>query len=198
MPRTTCSSAPSRSTTANAAPAPGSSTVTTMAILCLKPRSCGPATTLRALTMRCCAHAPKRKAMPAPTTEELLARLMARDAQRTEQEALGQICWLRLSFQNPAVTVSLSNKGLKAKTSQGLQADLMMNVPADVAALPERVRPVPQVLGRCRRCASAGPWARGRRLALPPMTAQPTLSPTEDPIFSACAARSWTCCGGCP
>ncbi len=53
--------------------------------------------------------------LSAPATDELLERLLALNAQRAAQEALGHVCWLRPAFQHPAAAMALSNQELKPK-----------------------------------------------------------------------------------
>lgn len=57
--------------------------------------------------------------LSAPATDELLGRLVALNAQRAAQEALGHIHWLRPAFQNPAAAALLLNKELEAIHHKG-------------------------------------------------------------------------------
>jgi len=104
-------------------------------------------------------------------TPELLERLVALNARRAAEEQAGTVRWLRPEFQNPATPSThetLQNQELPAKQPRGLQADLVLNSPAEEpqpakprkgaaaaapvavqawpATLPEQVRAVAAVL----------------------------------------------------
>ena len=119
------------------------------------------------------------------TTDALLTRLVALNAQRTAEEQTGHIRWLRPEFQNPAAK-SLQNQELLTPTSIGLQADLALELPAETplgvaeasttsqpwpSDLPSQMRAVAQVLASANtalpqaaieaRFKGKGPWKKG-------------------------------------
>ena len=75
----------------------------------------------------------KRSEVPAEPVD-LLARLVALNAQRAAEEKTGRIRWLRPEFQypqhpaQPAAGQSLSNQELRTRVNTGLQADLALNL----------------------------------------------------------------------
>ena len=119
------------------------------------------------------------------SSDDLLTRLVALNAQRAAEEKTGHIRWLRPEFQNPqaaAADQSLLNQELPAHVSPGLQADLALNVPPPAAkaapnlptwpsTLPEQVRAVAQVLSTATAVLplaaleasfkGKGPWKKG-------------------------------------
>ena len=91
---------------------------------------------------------------------DLLARLVALNAQRAAEEKTGHSRWLRLEFQYPSAPAagqSLSIQKLLAQVKLRLQVDLALNVPLPAVqgassipawpnTLPHQVRAVAQVL----------------------------------------------------
>ncbi|UCV20164.1 class I SAM-dependent DNA methyltransferase [Ferribacterium limneticum] len=113
----------------------------------------------------------------APTaTDALLDRLVALNAERSREEATGQIRWLRPDFQNPASpnpTVNRKNEP-NLKSPSAAQADTTPAKPAEKRpwppSLPDQVAAIAQVLAEsplalsepeiASRFTGKGPWKK--------------------------------------
>ncbi len=91
----------------------------------------------------------------ANSKDDLLTRLVALNLKRANEEKAGLVRWLRPAFQNPAASQTLQNNELVKQFPQGLQADLILNLPEKAAklaiqpwpaTLPEQVRALAQLL----------------------------------------------------
>jgi hypothetical protein len=108
----------------------------------------------------------------APTaTDALIDRLVALNAERSREEATGQIRWLRPDFQNPNPTVNRKNEP-NSKSPTAPQADTTPAKPTEKRpwppSLPEQVRAIADALtptpqdepALAARFTGKGPWKK--------------------------------------
>ncbi|AVO48316.1 SAM-dependent methyltransferase [Melaminivora suipulveris] len=106
---------------------------------------------------------------PDAGTQAVLTHLVQLNARRAQEEAQGQVRWLRPEFQNPQQ--SLSNQELLTLDSRRLKADLAQKDPAAAPAGAVSAQPWPSSLPEQVRAVAGVLAASGAALSLPAIEA---------------------------
>ncbi len=106
---------------------------------------------------------------PDAGTQAVLTHLVQLNARRAQEEAQGQVRWLRPEFQNPQQ--SLSNQELLTLDSSRLKADLAQKDPAAAPAGAVSAQPWPSSLPEQVRAVAGVLAASGAALSLPAIEA---------------------------
>lgn len=103
-------------------------------------------------------------------TDTLLERLVALNAQRRREEAVGQVRWLRPAFQAPADQTAIATPSEGAIAAEAAPTRTVMGRLAWPATLPEQVAAVARVLAEAAmplaeadiaaRFTGKGPWKK--------------------------------------
>jgi hypothetical protein len=138
---------------------------------------------------------------PPTDTDALLDRLVALNAERSREEATGQIRWLRPDFQNPASPIPTVNRKNEPnlKSPSAAQADTTPTKPAEKRpwppSLPEQVAAIAQLLAEsplalsepeiASRFTGKGPWKKRLPQLLETLVALGRARMSDDGRFGA-------------